>query len=79
MVFQKKFCIRLLGTMFTNAISCFEPGSQVPYRDIFETPFSVLNRMIMYIPEKILGESISQSAVQRNNLKPFCTQIYKGK
>jgi hypothetical protein len=30
---------RLLGTRFTNVISCFEPGSQEPYRDIFfETP-----------------------------------------
>jgi hypothetical protein len=26
----KKFIIRLLGTRFTNAISCFEPGPQEP-------------------------------------------------
>jgi hypothetical protein len=28
--FQKHVPIRLLGTRFTNAISCFEPGSQEP-------------------------------------------------
>jgi hypothetical protein len=31
--------VRLLRTRFTNAISCFEPGPQEHYRDIFiETP-----------------------------------------
>jgi hypothetical protein len=25
--------VRLLGTMFTNAISCYEPGSQESYTD----------------------------------------------
>jgi hypothetical protein len=28
----------LLGTRFTNAISCFNIGPQEPYRDILETP-----------------------------------------
>jgi hypothetical protein len=27
--------VRLLGTRFTNAISCLEPGPQEPYRDFF--------------------------------------------
>jgi hypothetical protein len=27
--------VRLLGIMFTNAISCFEPGPQEPYWNIF--------------------------------------------
>jgi hypothetical protein len=26
---------RLLGTRFTNAISCIEPGPEGPYREIF--------------------------------------------
>jgi hypothetical protein len=29
----KKLPVRLLGTRFTIAIYCFEPGSQEPYRD----------------------------------------------
>jgi hypothetical protein len=32
-LFQKNVPIRLLGTRFTNAISCFRPGPQEPYRD----------------------------------------------
>jgi hypothetical protein len=27
--------VRLLGTRFSNAISCFEPSPQEPYREIF--------------------------------------------
>jgi hypothetical protein len=30
----KNFPVRLLGTRFTNAITCLEPGPQEPYRDI---------------------------------------------
>jgi hypothetical protein len=30
--------VRLLGTRFTNAISCFETGPQESYRDICGTP-----------------------------------------
>jgi hypothetical protein len=32
---SKKFPARPPGTRFTNANSCFEPGPQEPYRDIF--------------------------------------------
>jgi hypothetical protein len=42
-VYQKNVLVRLLGTRFTNAISCFKSGPQEPYREI-ETP------CITYIP-----------------------------
>jgi hypothetical protein len=32
---SKKFTVRLLEMRFTNAISCFEPGPEEPYREIF--------------------------------------------
>jgi hypothetical protein len=31
--------VRILGTRFTNAISCFKPGPQEPYREIFLEKF----------------------------------------
>jgi hypothetical protein len=34
--------LRFLVTRFTNAISCFEPCPQEPYRDLFETPCRIL-------------------------------------
>jgi hypothetical protein len=32
--FQKDVPVRLMGTRFTNAITCFKPGPQEPYREI---------------------------------------------
>jgi hypothetical protein len=32
---SKNFPVMLLGTRFTNTISCFEPGPQEHYMDIF--------------------------------------------
>jgi hypothetical protein len=31
----KNIPVSLLGTRFTNAMSCFKPGPHEPYRDIF--------------------------------------------
>jgi hypothetical protein len=33
---SKNVSVRLLGTRFTNAIDCFEPGPQEPYRNILK-------------------------------------------
>jgi hypothetical protein len=39
---QKHFTVNLLGTRFTNAISCFEPGPQEPHKNLF-----ILNTVIV--------------------------------
>jgi hypothetical protein len=56
------------GARFTNAISCFEPGPQKPYRDIFKHPVEYMKKLSfrMSVPTRVI--TLSGTAKDAQNI-----------